>query len=251
MATVKRATGSKRPYGVPKGSLYRPTSASGGLGTFGSGLPQNTPGTSYGNPVQALPQANFFQEISAALTGNYNQSLNYGNNATPLMAGVGGSLAGVPLPVASQQQAYMLGNVSAPTPYAGFQTPPNSTYVPQQQAQEYEDYAQRNKGTPPPTPSATGRQQRPAGFYTGNPNDPNTAAWKAYWNDMATNPQNYIETNAPPKVMGLDEIREMKLAQKRRQQWKAAGDAPEVPKETFDRNVYASNLAWNWRLSAG
>ena len=57
---------------------------------------------------------------------------------------------------------------------------------------------------------------RPTGVFTGDPNDPNTAAWRAYWNNVA---QIGGDPNIPasaPKVMTREEIWQMKAESRRK-----------------------------------
>lgn len=56
---------------------------------------------------------------------------------------------------------------------------------------------------------------RPQGVFTGDPNDPNTAAWKNYWNWQAANPN--LVPKAAPVVMTRDQVWNMKAAQRRRE----------------------------------
>jgi hypothetical protein len=59
-------------------------------------------------------------------------------------------------------------------------------------------------------------------MYTGDPNDPNTAAWQARWNWEAQNPVKAREEAirlglyTGPRVMTRDEIWNMKAEQRRR-----------------------------------
>ncbi len=52
--------------------------------------------------------------------------------------------------------------------------------------------------------------------YTGDPNDPNTAAWKSYWNASAKAGVDLAGRLSTPKVMTRDQIWEMKANQRRR-----------------------------------
>jgi len=65
---------------------------------------------------------------------------------------------------------------------------------------------------------------RPAGTYTGDPNDPNTAAWKAYWNYSAQNPSQTQTQSEAPRVMSRSEIWNMKAESRRKKMAKSAGD---------------------------
>lgn len=76
-------------------------------------------------------------------------------------------------------------------------------------AQLQQQIAQQNAAQVPATP------QRPQGVYTGNPNDPNTAAWKNYWNYSAQHPETVPQ--AAPIVMTRDQVWNMKAAQRRRE----------------------------------
>lgn len=96
--------------------------------------------------------------------------------------------------VSTQQQT----NVHAQVPIFGQIT---SAQLQQQIAQQNAQYSQ------PQTP------QRPQGVYTGNPNDPNTAAWKNYWNYSAQHPE--LRPAAAPVVMTRDQVWNMKAAQRR------------------------------------
>lgn len=76
-------------------------------------------------------------------------------------------------------------------------------------AQLQQQIAQANAPQVPATPA------RPQGVYTGNPNDPNTAAWKNYWNYSAQHPESVPA--AAPVVMTRDQVWNMKAAQRRRE----------------------------------
>lgn len=52
--------------------------------------------------------------------------------------------------------------------------------------------------------------------YTGDPNDPNTAKWKAYWNNVAQLGGDPNIPPAAPTVMTREEIWQMKAASRRR-----------------------------------
>lgn len=56
---------------------------------------------------------------------------------------------------------------------------------------------------------------RPTGIFTGNPNDPNTAAWRNYWNYSAQHPETVPQ--AAPVVMTRDQVWNMKAEQRRRE----------------------------------
>ena len=62
---------------------------------------------------------------------------------------------------------------------------------------------------------------RPQGVFTGNPNDPNTTAWRNYWNWQAANPN--LVPKAAPIVMTRDQVCNMKAAQRRRENGKGGG----------------------------
>jgi hypothetical protein len=76
-------------------------------------------------------------------------------------------------------------------------------------AQLQQQIAQANAAQAPATPA------RPQGVYTGNPNDPNTAAWKNYWNYSAQHPE--TAPASAPVVMTRDQVWNMKAAQRRRE----------------------------------
>jgi len=57
---------------------------------------------------------------------------------------------------------------------------------------------------------------RPTGVFTGDPNDPNTAAWRAYWNNVAQLGGDPNIPAAAPTVMTREEIWQMKAASRRR-----------------------------------
>lgn len=95
---------------------------------------------------------------------------------------------------------------------------------------------------------------RPTGVYTGDPNDPNTAAWKARWEWEARNPaesQNQAAQaglTSAPRVMTRDEIWNMKAAQRRRQMV----DQPNNYNGSFQYNTSAlsplvRNITWSIR----
>lgn len=94
--------------------------------------------------------------------------------------------------------------------------------------------------------------------YTGNPNDPNTAAWKAYWNDAATNPEKYAPAPGAPVIMTRQQIWDMKAAQRRRQMQKgdipsgyqsvtsaAAGAVPTDSTSTYAYPDAVKNIVWS------
>lgn len=72
------------------------------------------------------------------------------------------------------------------------------------------------------TTQQSGIPPRPTGTYTGDPNDPNTAIWKARWDWEARNPELAREqailsgAYKPPTVMTRDQIWNMKANQRRR-----------------------------------
>ncbi len=76
-------------------------------------------------------------------------------------------------------------------------------------AQLQQQIAQQNAAQVPATPA------RPQGVFTGDPNDPNTAQWRNYWNWQARNPS--LVPQAPPVVMTRDQVWNMKAAQRRRE----------------------------------
>lgn len=57
---------------------------------------------------------------------------------------------------------------------------------------------------------------RPTTVFTGDPNDPNTAAWRAYWNNVAQLGGDPNIPAAAPTVMTREEIWQMKAASRRR-----------------------------------
>jgi hypothetical protein len=175
------------------------------------------------------------------------------------------------------------------SPYRGFQTPTSSTqYVPQFAGSQVQAGA---KKTPTSTPVALqnpaglpvmdgmtqttsqvytnagiNNQQgvippRPAGVYTGDPNDPNTQLWKNYWNASAANPAAARAATAnsgggggggnnAPVVMTRNEIWEMKARSRRRKMAKGEGEnvsnapvAPKVIKPTLG-NEQNQNVSW-------
>jgi hypothetical protein len=142
------------------------------------------------------------------------------------------------------------------SPYRGFQTPTSSTqYVPQFAGSQVQAGAKKTPTSTPValqnrggTPVMDGMTQttsqvytnagvnqqgvippRPAGVYTGDPNDPNTQLWNNYWNASAANPAAAQAAaggggNAVPVVMTRDEIWEMKANSRRRKQAKGEGE---------------------------
>lgn len=76
-------------------------------------------------------------------------------------------------------------------------------------AQLQQQITQANALQAPATPS------RPQGVFTGDPNDPNTAAWRNYWNYSAQHPETVPQ--AAPIVMTRDQVWNMKAAQRRRE----------------------------------
>lgn len=95
---------------------------------------------------------------------------------------------------------------------------------------------------------------RPNVPYTGNPNDPATAQWKAYWNQSATAGRDIAATGqaAPPPVMTRAQIWEMKAAQRRRQMEKGgvqvsynqAGFTPTDPNQTYTYPDNVRTIIW-------
>ena len=57
---------------------------------------------------------------------------------------------------------------------------------------------------------------RPTGVFTGDPNDPNTAAWRAYWNNVAQLGGDPNIPAAAPTVMTREEIWQMKAESRRK-----------------------------------
>lgn len=106
-----------------------------------------------------------------------------------------------------------------------FQTPPTNGFqaqpAPYLGASSYLNPALRPQQTPS-TPRADQIPPRPSGMYTGDPNDPNTAAWQARWNWEARNPVRAREEAirlglyTGPRVMTRDEIWNIKAEQRRR-----------------------------------
>ena len=170
-----------------------------GIGTGGT----NTTGNSFGN-TPARPSGNTF---SYAPAGNNS----YGSLNTP--------------PPPSQA------NFQTP-PTNGFNAPAGYTNLTPSQSQNIPPSAGNVNLTPSQSqniPTATTTQSqptKPAGTYTGDPNDPNTAAWKAYWNYSAQNPsqaQSQGQGNAP-RVMSRSEIWNMKADSRRKKMAMSAGD---------------------------
>lgn len=67
---------------------------------------------------------------------------------------------------------------------------------------------------------------RPQGMFTGNPNDPNTAAWRNYWNYSAQHPESV--PSVAPLVMTRDQVWNMKAAQRRIDAANNEGDSQTV-----------------------
>jgi len=77
---------------------------------------------------------------------------------------------------------------------------------------------------------------RPQGIYTGDPNDPNTAQWKNYWNWQAANPN--LVPKAAPIVMTRDQVWNMKAAQRRRE----GGGGNVDPYQPYYEPFYGNNV---------
>ncbi|TXI10480.1 MAG: LysM domain-containing protein [Polynucleobacter sp.] len=117
-----------------------------------------------------------------------------------------------------------VGTVKPPASQVNFQTPPTIGFQAPQQpylgASSYLNPAIRpptQQTTAPATPMfPTDANGNPIP-YTGNPNDPNTQAWKNYWNASARAGVDLAGRISTPKVMTREQIWEMKAAQRRRQ----------------------------------
>jgi len=91
--------------------------------------------------------------------------------------------------------------------------------------------------------------QRPTGTYTGDPQDPNTALWKARWDWEARNPIQArdqaiaLGLQAAPTVMTRDQIWQMKADQRRRQAASAEQDGTQYnqPAYQYDTRADGSN----------
>jgi len=84
--------------------------------------------------------------------------------------------------------------------------------------------------------------------YTGNPNDPNTALWKQYWNASARAGVDLARRISTPKVMTRDQIWEMKAAQRRKQTAGAdSGGSVSYDSFSYDTQVnpeLVRNITW-------
>lgn len=172
-------------YNLPNGTIYRPTASAGAQGSYAANNPVKF-GSAKGGMVsnQQLEQQRV-QQLSLQKYGFQ----------TPTS-----TTAFVP-----QYQGFQTPTSSTPfLTVTGFQTPTSST--PANKPVVYSaNYM--NPALVPPKPAAPAR---PQGTYTGDPNDPNTAAWKNYWNAAAANPSAYAPPPTAPKVMTRDEIWMMK-----------------------------------------
>jgi hypothetical protein len=77
---------------------------------------------------------------------------------------------------------------------------------------------------------------RPQGVFTGDPNDPNTAQWRNYWNWQAANPN--LVPKAAPIVMTRDQVWNMKAAQRRRE----GGGGNVDPYQPYYEPFYGNNV---------
>ncbi len=91
--------------------------------------------------------------------------------------------------------------------------------------------------------------------YTGNPNDPNTALWKKYWDASARAGVDLAGRNlTAPTVMTRDQIWQMKADQRRRQTASTGQDAAyNQPSYQYDTTGYGvgsplvRNITWSIR----
>lgn len=130
-------------------------------------------------------------------------------------------------------------SIQTPNPYAGYtgtarysagynqsQKPPQQPYLgassylnpalrPQTSGLSGDKQGTLGTTTKPPAMFPTDENGKPA-VYTGDPNDPNTAAWKNYWNESARAGVDLSGRISTPKVMNREQIWEMKANQRRK-----------------------------------
>lgn len=169
-----------------------------GVGTGGT----NTTGMSFGNAPKPITGNAF----SYAPTG-YNS---YGTLNTP------------PKPSQANFQTPTTNGFMAPAGYTNL-TPSQSQNIPPS-AGNVNLTPSQSQNIPTAQTTVSSAPTRPAGTYTGDPNDPNTAAWKAYWNYSAQNPSQTQTQSEAPRVMSRSEIWNMKADSRRKKMAKSAGD---------------------------
>lgn len=184
--------------------------------------------------VVKIPKITTFQFGQAGTggtntTGNsfYNSPSN-SNGATFSYAPAGNnSYASLNTPVV---QPPSQANFQTPTTN-GFTAPAGYTNLTPSQSQNIPPSAgnvnltpSQSQNIPTAQTSVSSVPAKPAGVYTGDPNDPNTAAWKAYWNYSAQNPSTVQTQGDAPRVMSRSEIWNMKANSRRKKMAKSAGD---------------------------
>jgi len=172
--------------------------AGAGMGTGGT----NTTGNSFGNTP--TPQSG--NTFSYAPAGNNS----YGSLNTP------------PPPSQANFQTPTTNGFNAPAGYTNL-TPSQSQNIPPS-AGNVNLTPSQSQNIPTAQTTTQSQPAKPAGTYTGDPNDPNTAAWKAYWNYSAENPSQSQGQGDAPRVMSRSEIWNMKADSRRKKMAKSAGD---------------------------
>ncbi len=233
-----------RPGQVVK--VPRPPSFTGaGVGTGGT----NTTGNSFGNS----PSGTNGSAFSYAPAG-YNSyasppkpptfqgaGVGYGGQNNTTGNGFGNTGNGLPQPASSFSYAPAGYNSYAQPQIAGNNnlTPSQSQNIPPSAGNTNLTPSQ-SQNIPTAQVPASSTPAKPAGTYTGDPNDPNTAAWKAYWNYSAQNPsqtQSQGQSEAP-RVMSRSEIWNMKADSRRKKAAKGdngnqssggGGNSPAMP----------------------
>lgn len=237
---AKRANRKTNPLGLPafnlpNGTIYNPTANSGAQGSFAATNPVNFGSAGSGTLTNQQLEQQRVQQLMLQQRGFQ----------TPTSTTA--FIKPITTQFSSPTSTPNLPNVN----YTGFQTPttngfvtPGYTNLTPSQAQPI---VQPSTGFQTPTSTTAFNQPlsnqpvvRPEGVYTGNPNDPNTAAWKAYWNAAAENPASVPQTENAPRVMTRSEIWDMKAQSRRRRMAQEGGGGVAVsPKQ--ERAQWASS----------
>ena len=124
----------------------------------------------------------------------------------------------------------------------GFQTPTSSAPRPQPflGSAQYLDPRYQTQGQQ----QAQQTVARPTAPFTGDPNDPNTALWRNYWNAAAQNPGAYSGEAAPPRVMTREEIWQMKAEQRRRGMEENTATASTGTGTQYGKAELARTITW-------
>lgn len=184
------------------------------------------------NGFTAQPASNPFVGAGAGtggtnFTGNsfYNDPAHSNGNTFSYAPAGNNSYASLNTPVVKPPTQ---ANFQTPTTN-GFTAPAGYTNLTPSQSQNIPPSAgnvnltpSQSQNIPSSQPQTQVQPMRPAGTYTGDPNDPNTAAWKAYWNFSAQNPSTVQTQGDVPRVMSRSEIWNMKADSRRKKM--AKGD---------------------------